>query len=210
MSAAELIYACAESNDGDVWQEFVSRFHRPIYLSIIRTARQWGVQPQQIVDDLAQETYLKLCADRCRLLKALAIENPSAIKAYIKCVAINLARDHFKAQQARKRGSGAVAQLPEGSDPSLAPGRDGAPDMVEQGVLLKEIEDCLQACSNGFDGERDRLIFSLYYRQGLSAKAIADLPNINLTVKGVESAILRITRLIRERLVNQRLQSTSL
>ena len=67
MSAEELIHACAESNDGAAWEEFVARFHRPISLSILRIAYQWGNRPQQVVDDLVQETYLKLCSDKCRL-----------------------------------------------------------------------------------------------------------------------------------------------
>src|ERR1700730_150094 len=38
MSVAELIRACAESNDGAAWEEFVARFQRPIGLSVLRTA----------------------------------------------------------------------------------------------------------------------------------------------------------------------------
>jgi len=37
---------------------------------------------------------------------------------------------------------------------------------------------------------RDCAIFWLYYRQGLTAKAIAQLPDIGLTVKGVEKYIV--------------------
>src|SRR5437667_159549 len=47
------------------------------------------------------------------------------------------------------------------------------------------------------DLPRSRLIFWLYYRSGLSASAIASIPNIGLTTKGVESALLRLTRLVR-------------
>ena len=76
MSEEQLIRACAESNDGTGWEEFVSRFHRPISLSIVRVANQWGAHPQQIVDDLVQDTYLKLCVDKCRLLREFAAQHP--------------------------------------------------------------------------------------------------------------------------------------
>jgi RNA polymerase sigma-70 factor, ECF subfamily len=65
--------ACAESNDSAAREEFVARFHRPISLSLVRTFYQWGKIPQQVVDDLIQETYLKLCSDKCRLLLSFAI-----------------------------------------------------------------------------------------------------------------------------------------
>ena len=79
---------------------------------------------------------------------------------------------------------------------------------MERQVLLKEIDRCLETCSEGPDKERDRLIFWLYYQQGMSAKAIAALPTVGLGAKGVESAILRLTRLVREQLAGLRSQTS--
>jgi len=76
MSIKDLIRACAETNDGAAWEEFVARFQRPISLSIKRTACQWGKNPEQFVDDLLQETYLKLHAEKCRLLLQLPSNIP--------------------------------------------------------------------------------------------------------------------------------------
>src|ERR1022692_959708 len=109
MSEEELIHAC-ESNDGAAWEEFVSRFHRPVSFSILRTAWQWGGAPPHVVDDLVQETYLKLCANKCRLLGEFAAQHPEAIVGYIKTIAANLAHDHFKALHSQKRGSGQGSQ----------------------------------------------------------------------------------------------------
>jgi RNA polymerase sigma-70 factor (ECF subfamily) len=90
MSVGELIRACAESNDGAAWEEFVTRFQRPISLSIKRTACQWGKDQWQFVDDLLQDTYLKLCADKCRLLLEFAQQHSDeAMLGYIKTIAIN-------------------------------------------------------------------------------------------------------------------------
>ena len=47
---------------------------------------------------------------------------------------------------------------------------------------------------------RDRAIFWLYYKQGLSAKAIAGIRTIGLSVKGVESTIGRMVRLLRQKM----------
>jgi RNA polymerase sigma-70 factor (ECF subfamily) len=207
-TSAELIQACAEANDGAAWGEFVSRFHRAVSLSIIRTAYQWGGTPQQIVDDLVQETYLKLCTDKCRLLRNFAVLHPDAVPGYIKTIAVNVARDHFKALHSQKRGSGETAQLSEDVEPPAQSGDIGGQAAMEREVLLKQIDRCLETCTEGPDQERDRLIFWLYYQQGMSAKAIAALPAVGLTAKGVESAIFRLTRLVREQIANLRSQTS--
>jgi RNA polymerase sigma-70 factor (ECF subfamily) len=208
MSDEQLIRACAESNVDSAWEEFVSRFRRPISLSIIRTAYQWGRTPQQFVEDLVQETYLKLCANRCRLLLDFAMEHPEAVAGYIKTIAANVAHDHFKSLYSQKRGWGETAQLPEDVDPQTQSGSLGSQNAMERQVFLEEIDRCLETCSEGPDQERDRLIFWLYYQQGMSANAIAALPTIGLTAKGVESAIFRLTRLVREQIVRLRSHSS--
>lgn len=207
MTAEELIHACAELGDGEAWQEFVRRFHRPVSLSIVRTAYQWGAIPQQVVDDLVQDTYLKLCANKCRSLREFATQHPEAILGYIKTIAVNVAHDHFKSQHSHKRGSGEVAQFLEDVEPAAQSGDMGGEASMEREVLLKQIDSCLDACSKGPDQERDRLIFWLYYQQGMSAKAIAALPTVGLSAKGVESAIFRLTHLVREQIVGLRSQS---
>src|SRR5690242_12713644 len=106
MSEEELIRACAESNDGHVWKEFVNRFNRAISLSVVRVAHQWGQDPHLVVDDLVQETYLKLCANHCHLLLEFAGQHPEAIAGYVKTIAANVAHDYFKSKHSRKRGDG--------------------------------------------------------------------------------------------------------
>ena len=199
-----LVRACAESNDTVSWEQFVARFHRPISLSIIRIAHRWSGVSQQVVDDLVQETYLKLCADRCALLHSFAQEHPGAIDGYIKTIACNVARDHFKAHYSQKRGAGcdqeSLSEIEVASGSSAA----GSQDSIEKQILLKQIDRCLDTCATGPDGERDRTIFWLYYQQGMSAKSISSLPAIRLTPKGVESAVARLTRLVREQIVQMR------
>jgi RNA polymerase sigma-70 factor, ECF subfamily len=204
MSAVDLVSACADLNDSAAWEEFISRFHRAISLSIIRTARLWSGVPRQVLDDLVQETYLKLCADRCRLLHDFALRRPEAIVGYIRTMAANVAHDHFKSRYSQKRGAGQVQEGLETIDPKAGRESLGSPQEIEHQVLLKQIDQCLARCTAGADEDRDRLIFWLYYRHGMTAKAIASLPTIDLTAKGVESVILRLTRLVRQQIVGFR------
>jgi RNA polymerase sigma-70 factor (ECF subfamily) len=204
MSAEELIRACAESNDDAAWDEFVSRFQRAISISIIRVAYRWGQPARQIVDDLVQETYLKLCADKCHRLLEFAVRRPEEVTGYIKTTAINVAHDYFKSAYSQKRGAGRSGESLSDAEFKGAIESPTGPETLERQILLKQIDRCLDACSVGADQERDRLIFWLHYQQGMSAKAIAGLPAIGLTAKGVESAISRLTRAVRGHLVGLR------
>ena len=209
MSGAELIGACAEANDSAAWDEFVSRFHRPISLAIIRAAYQWGEIPQEVVDDLVQDTYLKLCINRCRQLLEFATGHPDSILGYIKTIAVNVAHDHFKSLHSKKRGSGEVSQMMEDADPKAEKNKTGGQGAIERQVLLNQINECLEACAVGPDHDRDCTIFWLYYQQGMTAKDIAALPTVGLSAKGVESAVFRLARLVRDQLVRVRLQTGS-
>jgi RNA polymerase sigma-70 factor (ECF subfamily) len=201
MTAEELIRACAESNNGAAWEEFVARFQRPISLSINRTACHWGKDPAQFVDDLLQETYLKLCGDKCRaLLEFSRLHSDEVVLGYIKTIAINLTHDHFKSLYSQKRGAGETDQLHEGFDPAAQSGSFGGPESMDRDVFLKQVDDQLQNCAAGCNQERDCLIFWFYYMQGMSAKAIAALATMKLTAKGVEAVIFRLTRCVREHL----------
>ena len=194
----ELIRACADPRNSAAWQEFIRRFHKLIAGVVMRTCARWGEYPSNAADDLIQETYLKLSADNGRLLLDFQSQHPDAIYGYLKVVTANVVNDHFRARNAEKRGGGASTeeitsiQCPSECDHA------GSLSTIERQVLLNEIDNRLERCTQGEFGERDRLIFRLYYRQGFSAKAIAALPDLELTVKGVESAILRITRLLRD------------
>jgi RNA polymerase sigma-70 factor (ECF subfamily) len=202
MSLVELIRACAETNDDRAWEEFVARTQRPISLSIRHTAMQWGKDPQQYIEDLLQETYLKLCANRCRALLEFARQHEEdAVMGYIKTIAINLAHDHFKGLHSQKRGGGETNQLLEEFDPPSQSGSLGGPEAMEREIFLKQVDERLQACAAGSNRERDCLIFWFYYLQGMSARAIAELATIELTAKGVESVLTRLMRCVREHLV---------
>jgi RNA polymerase sigma-70 factor (ECF subfamily) len=201
MPVKELIRACAEGTDGAAWEEFVARFQRPISLSIARTASKWGKDPALFVDDLLQEVYCKLWADKCRLLSRFSQEHSDeAVLGYIKTIAINAAHDYFKSLHSQKHGGGETDQIAEDFDPPAHGGSFGHSEAMDRGVFLKQVDARLQGCASGANQERDCLIFWFYYLQGMSAKSIAALATIKLTAKGVEAVIFRLTRCVREHL----------
>ena len=207
-SNVDLIAVCAKSSDTGAWEEFLSRFQRPIRQSILRVARERGEFSFEIVEDLAQETLLKLCRDKCQPLLRFALQNPGQIEGYIRVIAINLTRDYFKSLAAQRRGRGLVDQFPDRFEPGASKKSHGGQETTEQEILVREIGACLEKCLRPPDTRRDRIIFWLYYRDGWSAAAIAGLPTIELAAKGVESAIGRLTRLVRQEIVKTRFDST--
>ena len=195
LQIAELIRGCADSDEA-AWREFVTRFQKPISVSIVRVARRWGAFPHESVDDLVQEAYLKLCADKCYRLYQFALAHPDAVEAYVRTIAVNVANDFFKAVHSKKRGNGDVVQLGMFEPKAQLTGA-GSVEAMQREVLLGEVDLCLQSTTEGPVKVRDQTIFWLYYGQGMSADAIASLPYVALNVKGVESVIHRLTRQIR-------------
>ena len=200
ISIEELVRRCAASRSPEAWEEFVRRFHRLIATVILRTAARLGDASKQTVDDLIQETYLKLCADNFRILRTFEQQHPDAFTGYVKVLTANIVRDHFKSTHTQKRGAGHLEQIEEDFVPPAAADSAGSPKSIERAVLIQEITRHLDLCIAGPDQQRNRRIFWLHYRAGLSARAIADLPGIHLTPKGVESILTRLTKDLRQRM----------
>jgi RNA polymerase sigma factor (sigma-70 family) len=197
VSSEDLARACLEQGNELAWAEFVRRFHPLIAGVVLRVSRQWGVCSAQASDDLVQETYLKLCAGGMRSLQNFKSTHKDAIYGYVKVFTANLVRDHFKSARSQKRGGGTITSSIEGEHCSPKLPLSSATIGLERHILLQEIDSCLNVIVSGPESERDRRIFWLYYRVGLTASAIAGMATIGLSTKGVESTLLRLTRQMR-------------
>jgi len=201
LSADELALACFQGGDESAWAEFVRRFQPLIAGVIFRVACKWGESSSQVIDDLVQETYVKVCAERTQLLQNFKSAHKDAIYSYMKVFAANLAHDYFKAQRTRKRGGGSAGGvLTDKKDCENVRDSKSAESAIERSLLIREIDVRLKTIVVGPNAERDRRIFWLYYRVGFTASAIAALPTVGLTTKGVETTILRLSRAIRQEL----------
>src|SRR5215469_13068337 len=67
-SINQLAVACATSADATEWEEFL-RYCVPVATAVVaRVARVWlGTAPRQLVDDIVQEVFLKLCEKERRI-----------------------------------------------------------------------------------------------------------------------------------------------
>jgi RNA polymerase sigma-70 factor (ECF subfamily) len=196
LAPVQLARLCAQK-DSEAWLEFIRRYQRSITLVILRTLRDAGSTSTILIDDLVQETYAALCADGLRLLRDFVEEYPSSLDAMVRVVAANLTHDYLRAQNAKKRGgdlhqvaysSRALAQLPS----------PYGHETIELHLQLKEIDATLQrAREHQMPSARDRAIFWLHFRLGMSANAIARVSKFNLTSKGVESSLRRTVSMVK-------------
>jgi RNA polymerase sigma-70 factor (ECF subfamily) len=154
-----------------------------------------------MVEDLTQVTYLKLWEDGRLHLRDFAIQHPEAILGYIKKVAANATHDHFK--HGHSQSSGGDKRHVSTSDVDLEAGKEvhGSQEKIAFEVFLNEIDEYLKRSLTGPDQERDRMIFWLYFRQGMSTKEIGSIPAIGLSTKGVGSVVERLKHCIREQII---------
>ncbi len=196
LSAQELLRLCLGSRDDALWEEFVRRTQPCIAGVIGKTVRRWTMPSPSLVDDLVQETCVKLFANNCKALREFECEHENALYGFLKTVASNVVHDHFRVSYSQKRGSGREDEDLEKISATVP----GATGNADRNILFNEILRCLRDLSAEPNFARDWAIFQLYYFDGLTAKAISRLPGIDLTVKGVESTLLRLVRYIKSRL----------
>ena len=192
LGSPELIAECVATQEPAAWQEFVRRFQPLIAGVVARTASRWTPATAAIVDDLVQETYVKLCTEEFRRLREFESWHDDAIYGFLKAVAYRVTLDHFKVHYAAKRG----ARLRSSSDFDTSLRVEGKSGSVESDILVRELEEIAgEVAEEG----RDRLIFELYYRQGFTTRKIAAIPAIGLSQKGVESCLHRLTERMKKR-----------
>jgi RNA polymerase sigma-70 factor (ECF subfamily) len=162
-----------------------------------------GIPDKSLIDDLVQETYLKICANGCSLLRTFTPQSPESAYGYLKVVATSVAQDFFKLRLAEKRAPEATADsIEQNTIPAVNESRGSSLNNTERGVLIEQIDRKLKAVLPAEELQRSRTVFWLYYRSGFSASAIASFPTLGLTTKGVESLLFRLTKLVREGLFN--------
>ena len=191
-SIRDLLQLCLSSDEQEQWGEFVRRTQPLIASVIINTVRRWKTPAPSLVDDLIQDTYLKLFANDKKALRAIKNEYENTIFGYLKVVASNVVRDHFR-QPVNK------ADEVELSDAALPPGPQDR-ERLEFLHKKEEIKGILETLSASETYDRDIAIFWLFYEQGYTAKEISLLPSFGLTVKGVEAVLFRVARYAREKL----------
>jgi RNA polymerase sigma-70 factor, ECF subfamily len=164
----------------------------------VKAARPYGCNDHAVLDELVQDTYVRICADGFKVLRGFKAQHPAAIYSLVQAVAYSTAVDEFRSQTTAKRGG---TQRPVALD-SLIGGLSGGKspeNQLERQLVLDRIDAHLNTILPEATRERDKTIFWLHFRQGYTAAEIAKIKSYRLTAKGVESLLQRMIRDLRAR-----------
>jgi len=181
-----LVASGLQAGDAELWEELIAKLQPIFARAIYRIAATWGTVISDEIDDVVQETFLKLGAGRQDAILRANLTSEAATTAYLKVMAANTARDYYKAKYSGKRGLELLSAGVQLEEIASSNGLD-----TDREILLSQIDSALEA------DERDRTVFWLYYRQGLTAREISLIPAFRLSVKGVESLIYRLTSTVK-------------
>lgn len=196
IAANKLAHICAYSTDAPEWEQFVRVITPVVALTAQRVSQAWGDASAPLVSEIVQEVFLKLVEDDRRILREFEDRGNGAFLKLLRIVAASVATDYHRRAHASKRGGGVtppaqmVASQTRISDLQ-------ATDAVEWPALMAQLDALLRLNPESISS-RDRQIFWLYYRHGLTAQAIAKIPAMDLTPKGVESVLRRMAQALRE------------
>lgn len=203
-TAADLIEECIGGN-AEARSEFVSRFHRNIVAILVKVACRNQQGRAELIQDLAQDVYLRIFADDSKCLRSLRSRDEASVAGLVQAIAYSVACDHFREGRALKRGGGVrVVSLDDSQTPEVA----REPDDILRSIVFSQIDKTLVGLVENSRRAEQRTVFWLYFRHGLSARDIAALPGCALSAKGVESLLLRLTRAVRERLAAPRCETS--
>jgi RNA polymerase sigma factor (sigma-70 family) len=205
--------------DHPLWEEFVHRFQGRIRLVVLRSfhaeaERHPGLDTGSVSEavlDLCQEVFLKLLESNRRALTRFRGRSEHSIHTYLHAIAVNLVRDHFKRLRAQKtpRATASISNLIQQELESDGPSYDQA--LVSDGpgperyLAAKELRERVGAAIDRVSprvstGTRDRLIFRLYFVEGLTVGEIAGIATIGLSESGIDKCLGRIREVLREEL----------
>ncbi|HTB98823.1 MAG TPA: sigma-70 family RNA polymerase sigma factor [Terracidiphilus sp.] len=197
----ELAKACARTADAAEWHDLLHRCVPVAAMVASRVARMWlgGASASSVVDDIVQDVFLKLCEQERRILREFRPQGEDSFLALLRVVTMSVANDYFRKRRSEKRGGKVVTVAIEEDPVGSTVASSDAGTSMHKSVLFAEIDRMLLDAPDTVT-ERDRTIFWFYYLQGLTADEIADLPGSDLTSKGVESALRRVTTWLKKRM----------
>jgi len=195
----DLAKLCCDAGNPAAWNEFVRRFQKPIALAVRRKARKFGSVSVEVVDDLVQEIFLRICADNGKILRNFSPKEQDSIVGYLIVVARNVAHDHFRATLAQRVGGDIRHIDTEDGDLDFLPALLHPTQTVDWRLRMGEIDNALRSLMPEPVTERDYTIFLMYFQQGFTAREIGGIQTFRLTMKGVEASIHRSIKLLREK-----------
>ena len=151
-------------------------------------------------DDLLQDVIVRLIERDCAAMKRFTGSSENEFLAYLAVISRSVVRSAVRRASAKKRK---VAPEPKGneeSDVSLKAYSARKVYPLERMILAREIRDLSEKVIQENSREcsvRDRLIFRLFFYEELTTEQIAHCKGIDLSRRGVEKVLQRVTGRLR-------------
>jgi len=187
----------ARRGDAGGWDQFVTRYDRPLGVAVRRALARFGLRPQrELVEDTVQEVY-------CRLLEAgprpVAFHGRSEREAaaYLGRVARSVVVDQLRSRRAAKRGGEWREVGPGGADDDPVERVADPAATPEQRLLAAErrrlfLDRCRRAAGSGETGRRNLWILERSLLDGWSSREIAAAAGGTLRVSTVDTLVHRM------------------
>ncbi len=188
-----ILRECLATGSAGSWEAFI-RLTTPVVASAVRRAlfhHNW--QNWQVVDDLIQDIFGKLCENKCRPLREVRAENDVALHCWLRTVAARLVADHIDLLHTAKRGGGNSHVSSDSPEVAAIAGSYSPYREAERQLKMDRIRRCLEDRP-----ETARRIFWLYHRDGYTPSDIARHPGVDLRPGGIETLLYRVTKEVRE------------
>jgi RNA polymerase sigma-70 factor (ECF subfamily) len=195
-SLQEVAKACLESGSEEAWGELVRRTQPVLSGAVRRACLRHGMDPYRYSDDLVQAVYVKLLEKSCKLLEMLASGDDQFILRYLRVVATNRVTDKCRELRNKKQNLFVTGSL-ESLTQELP---NHKTTDVDTTLLLERVDRILCEILSGPNAVRDRAVFWLYFREGLTARQIAAVRGIGLSESEVEVVLRRLIRALRKRM----------
>jgi len=202
ISSAELVRQCGQKlADRHLWELFTKKFEKLIYLYLMRSLKFHSKRDDvaELIPELAQEVYIRLCHDQGIMMQEFRGENEFSVAAFFARVCSSVAIDHLRRNESKKRFPGNVVSIEEAREKEAykVPGRDYSE--FNEDAILKwiDVEKLAADDPDPKNAKRNAIIFKLHFIDGLTTEEIAGFPGFELTEKGVGSVITRLRKRIR-------------
>jgi len=199
------------------WHEFINRFqerirliaHRAFVTGVERNSGLDTGRASEFVEDLIQDVFVRLIDGDRRALSRFQGRSESSIFKYLHSIATNLVRDHFKKLRAQRSIPGPISlsaplRTPDGRSEGLTLGDRVAGSVlnpeaaVESAELRRRIAAAVERASRGSASNRNRLIFRLFFVEGLTMDEITSIRAIGLSRSGVEKVIRKTRKAVQK------------
>lgn len=191
LSDRELVEMCLRDGQPEAWTEFLRRFQRLIANVVTKTIRTRIPPTRNLVDDLVQETLLKICNNNCRAMRTFQWMHENSFRGFLKVTSSNVVRDYF-----RKHPPTRIEEDLDETGPDV-PRTEDSTRSVEKETLVRELVACMQKWTQSEeDCNRNLSMFLLFYWHGCTAKEISGIYPV--TLKAVENTLLRLGRIARK------------